>query len=83
MSGATFLCCFTRQMVPKRFRRIRYFGLLAGAAGRHRALPGAPVESLSEKAPKAAPRPAAEGRNRFSLCPPMNAPPLVQPRGKC
>jgi hypothetical protein len=113
MSGATFLRCFTRHMVPKRFRRIRYFGLLAGAEGRHRALPGAPVESLREKVlkpprpvcpgcgggqwvymrfnyhpaggpgstPGGTPRPAAERENRFSLCPPMNAPPLVQQRG--
>lgn len=32
MAGATFLRCFTRHMVPKRFRRVRYFGLLAGGS---------------------------------------------------
>ena len=56
MSGATFLRSFTRHMVPKRFRRIRYFGLLAGAKGRHLGLPGAPAESLGEKTVKT-PRP--------------------------
>ena len=57
MAGATFLRCFTRHMVPKRFRRVRYFGLLAGAKGRHRELEGAPTQSIGEKAAKR-PRPA-------------------------
>lgn len=49
MPGARFLHCFTRHMVPKGFRRVRYFGLLAGAKGRHRELPGAPQTAISEK----------------------------------
>lgn len=113
MSGAAFLRAFTRHMVPKRFRRIRYFGLLAGPKGRHGELPGAPVESIGEKTaktprpacpscggcqwrylrfncrtarppkstPRTAPDPAREGRNRFSLYPPTNAPPRVQQHG--
>lgn len=56
-TGATFLRSFTRHMVPKSFRRIRYFGLLAGAQGRHRELAGAPQASIGEKAAKR-PRPA-------------------------
>jgi hypothetical protein len=113
MSGATFLRAFTRHMVPKRFRRIRYYGLLTGAKERHRSLPGAPAESIGEKTakklrpvcpscggcqwrylrfnyrparqPKSTPRTASdharEGRNRFSLYPPTNAPPPVQQHG--
>ncbi len=50
MPGATFLRAFIRHMVPKGFRRIRYFGLLAGAKGRHRELPGAPQAGIGEKA---------------------------------
>ncbi len=57
MSGATFLRAFIRHMVPKGFRRIRYFGLLAGAKGRHRELPGAPQAAIGEKAAQR-PRPA-------------------------
>ena len=34
MGAATFLRAFIRHMVPKGFRRIRYYGLLAGAKGR-------------------------------------------------
>lgn len=57
MSGATFLRAFIRHMVPKGFRRIRYFGLLAGAKGRRRELPGAPQAGIGEKA-AGQPRPA-------------------------
>lgn len=56
MAGATFLRAFTRHMVPKGFRRIRYFGLLAGTKGRHRELAGAPQAGIGEKAAKR-PRP--------------------------
>lgn len=52
MSGATFLRCFTRHMVPKGFRRIRYYGMLAGARCRHRELSGAPAASIGERAAK-------------------------------
>ena len=57
MGGGTFLRCFARHLVPTGFRRIRYYGFLVGAKGRHRELPGAPAESIGEKAAKR-PRPA-------------------------
>jgi hypothetical protein len=57
MGAATFLRAFIRHMVPKGFRRIRYYGLLAGAKGRHRELPGAPQAGIGEKAAQR-PRPA-------------------------
>lgn len=59
MSGATFLRSFTRHLVPKSFRRVRYFGLLAGEKGRHRELPGAPQTAISEKSVER-PRPACQ-----------------------
>lgn len=59
MPGATFLRCLSRHLVPRRFRRVRYFGLLAGAAGRHRELPGAPQSAIGEKAPQRS-RPACQ-----------------------
>jgi hypothetical protein len=51
MDGGTFLRCFTRHLVPKGFRRIRYFGLLAGARNRIAELEEAPQETSGEKAP--------------------------------
>lgn len=60
LSGAAFLKRFSRHLVPRSFRRVRYYGLLAGAKGRHRALPGAPQASISEKTAKR-PRPACSG----------------------
>jgi hypothetical protein len=57
MTGATFLRCFARHLVPKSFRRVRYFGMLAGAKGRHRELPGSPQAAIGEKTPEG-PRPA-------------------------
>jgi Putative transposase/Transposase zinc-binding domain len=59
MHGATFLRCFSRHLVPRSFRRVRYFGLLAGAKGRHRELLGAPQAAISEKSPEQ-PRPACQ-----------------------
>jgi hypothetical protein len=59
MGGAAFLRCFARHLVPRSFRRVRYFGLLAGAKGRHRELPQAPQTAISEKAPQR-PRPACQ-----------------------
>jgi hypothetical protein len=59
MYGATFLRCFARHLVPKSFRRVRYFGLLAGAKGRHRELPDSPQTAISEKVPQR-PRPACQ-----------------------
>lgn len=58
MPGATFLRGFTRHLVPRGFRRVRYFGLLAGG-GRHRELKGAPESSIGEKATKST-RPACQ-----------------------
>ena len=59
MSGAAFLWSFARHLVPKSFRRVRYFGLLAGAKGRHRELAGAPQAAIGEKTPEP-PRPACQ-----------------------
>jgi hypothetical protein len=57
MAGATFLRSFARHLEPKGFRRVRYFGLLAGAKGRHRDLAGAPQAAIGERTPEAS-RPA-------------------------
>ena len=59
MGGAAFLRCIARHLVPRSFRRVRYFGLLAGAKGRHRELAGSPQSAIGEKAP-ARPRPACQ-----------------------
>jgi len=50
LPGAVFLRRLSRHLVPKGFRRVRYYGLLAGAKGRYRTLHGAPQEAISEKA---------------------------------
>lgn len=57
MDGKAFVRSFARHLVPKGFRRVRYFGLLAGTKGRHRELPGAPQAAIGEKAAQR-PRPA-------------------------
>lgn len=57
MGGAVFVRSFARHLVPKGFRRVRSFGLLAGRKERHRELPGAPQASIGEKA-ALRPRPA-------------------------
>ncbi len=59
MGGAAFLRCFARHLVPRSFRRVRYFGMLAGAKGRHRKLAGSPQAAIGEKTP-ARPRPACQ-----------------------
>lgn len=59
MGGAAFLWSFARHLVPRSFRRVRYFGLLAGAKGRHRELPGSPQAAIGEKTPEQ-PRPACQ-----------------------
>lgn len=59
MHGSKFLRSFARHLVPRRFRRVRYFGLLAGAKDRHRQLSGAPQTAISEKAPER-PRPICQ-----------------------
>lgn len=50
ISGCEFIRRFTRHLVPKGFRRIRYFGLLTGTKGRIAELPGAPQSCAGEKA---------------------------------
>lgn len=50
MSGGVFLRSFCRHLVPRGFRRVRYYGLLAGGGG-YRDLPGSPESCLGEKAP--------------------------------
>lgn len=49
MKGATFLRRFTRHLVPKGFRRVRYFGLLTSRKVRLAEIPGAPADHLAEK----------------------------------
>lgn len=49
LPGAVFLRRLSRHLVPSRFRRVRYYGLLAGAKGRHRDLQGAPQAAIGEK----------------------------------
>ena len=51
MGGAGFIRALSRHLVPEGFRRIRSYGLLAGAGGGWRSLPGAPGSPLGEKAP--------------------------------
>jgi hypothetical protein len=56
LAGGEFLRRFTRHLVPKGFRRVRYYGLLAGTACRHREIPGSPQGSIDEKAEDRTPR---------------------------
>jgi hypothetical protein len=66
MTGADFLRGFSRHLVPRGFRRVRCFGLLAGASCRHRQLEGAPRASIGEKAPERTPRTCANcGSSHF------------------
>ena len=50
LDGARFLRRFTLHLVPKGFRRIRYFGFLTGSSEQVRQLPGAPRQAIGEKA---------------------------------
>ncbi|MCH7227432.1 transposase [Haloferula sp. A504] len=49
LGGAEFIRRFTRHLVPKGLRRIRYFGLLAGRSERFTRLPGAPGSCAAER----------------------------------
>lgn len=49
LPGAVFLRRFSSHLVPRRFRRVRSYGLLAGAKGRFRELAGAPRSAIGEK----------------------------------
>lgn len=48
LHAGAFLRRFVRHLVPKGYRRIRYFGLLGGPKGRIAALPGAPQHTIAE-----------------------------------
>lgn len=50
LPGAVFLRRLSSHLVPKGFRRVRYYGLLAGEKGRYRELQGAPQQAIGEKA---------------------------------
>lgn len=50
LPGAVFLRRLSSHLVPSRFRRVRNYGLLAGAQNRHRDLEGAPQAAIGEKA---------------------------------
>lgn len=64
LSIKNFLYRFSRHLVPKRFRRIRYYGLLTGKKGRMRELSGAPQESVSENARETASKVCAHCQSR-------------------
>jgi hypothetical protein len=49
LGAGGFLRRFTRHLVPKGFRRIRYYGLLTGPKGRIAAVPGAPEGCIGER----------------------------------
>lgn len=49
MGGAAFLRSFARHLVPRSFRRVRYYGLLAGTRNRHQTLSGAPAKTIGER----------------------------------
>lgn len=67
LGGAEFLRRFSRHLVPKGFRRVRYYGLLSGAKGRIAALPGAPASCAGEKGiPPRRPECRRCGRDRWS-----------------
>jgi hypothetical protein len=49
LPGAAFVRRFTRHLVPKGFRRIRNYGLLAGRPERFREIPAAPRGAIAER----------------------------------
>ncbi len=57
MHAGTFLWRFTRHLVPKGYRRIRYYGLLSGPKGRVAAIPGAPQRGIAEGAIESSAKP--------------------------
>lgn len=56
LSIPAFLRRFCRHLVPKGLRRIRYYGLLAGAKDRLSKIPGAPQNCVGEKTMKREPK---------------------------
>lgn len=81
MDGGAFLRSFTRHLVPKGFRRVRYFGLLTGKKDRIQQLPGAGHRSIGEKA-VAPRRPACPrcGGHNWTYPPLRSFPHLARPR---
>lgn len=57
IDAAQFIRRFSHHLVPKGFRRIRYYGLLCGSKDRLMAIPGVPVESIGEKTTEREPKP--------------------------
>lgn len=62
LEGWKFIRSFVRHLVPEGFRRIRYYGWLARGKSPLRDVPGAPVETVGERAaePNRPPCPACE-----------------------
>jgi hypothetical protein len=56
MEGGKFIRAFANHLVPKGFRRIRYYGILCGSKEKLRSISGAPAQSLGEKAAVTHPR---------------------------
>jgi hypothetical protein len=61
VTGKDFLWRFSRHMVPKGLRRVRYFGLLVGKRNRFMQVPGAPRQNIAEV-------PADEQRPECKIC---------------
>ena len=49
MPGWKFIRSFANHLVPKGFRRIRYYGIICGSKERVRSIPGVPAQSIGEK----------------------------------
>ncbi|MCB1094194.1 MAG: transposase, partial [Verrucomicrobiae bacterium] len=60
MEGGSFLRQFTRHLVPKGLRRIRYFGLLAKPCGEAYEIAGGPGRCIAEKSPQKPPHTCSE-----------------------
>lgn len=49
VEGRAFIRSFTDHLVPKGFRRIRYYGIICGSKKRLQSIPGAPANSIGER----------------------------------
>lgn len=56
VEGWKFIRAFANHLVPKRFRRIRYYGMICGSKERLKSIPGVPMQSIGEKVMEAEPR---------------------------
>lgn len=56
VDASKFIRSFANHLVPKGFRRIRYYGIICGSKQRLQSIPGAPVNSIGEKTIEAEPR---------------------------